>query len=155
MIATGVAVLVLVLSGCSPGNGKFVAVSAADGGTVLAQLCAGGGNVYGISISEAKDLDIRWGADGPGLGWISTPLFVAPPTWQADEENTLLGLAPGHRYSVRVMISGSTTASYSSLDISPADISALHPGEVLAADGEGGFTVMTEQEFRNRAKAAC
>jgi hypothetical protein len=91
---------------------------------------------------------------GSDLGDDSAILFETPAGWKVTN-GTLSQLSTGHKYRVYVQISGSSKASFSDLTIPADDVSSLEQSKVLAADGDGGFAVMTEQEFRDRANAAC
>ncbi|MCP2322392.1 hypothetical protein HDA40_000899 [Hamadaea flava] len=152
--ATGVAALLLLLGGCTPWNSVFAAVSNQGGGTTLMQICAGGGSATSISLADADDSATAWRVSGPGLEEDSAPFFQTPDGWAAGD-GILTSIAAGHRYRLEVGISNSSVAPNSTFDFAADDLASLEAGKVMAADGKGGYTIMTEQEFRDRADGAC
>lgn len=144
----------VLLAGCSPGNGPFLALGSSGGGSILTQSCPGGMEIYSISITDEKDKDRSWHASGSSLAVPSVPVFTLPDGWKL-EADSLNAFAPDGKYKIRIQISGSSEASQSSFDFTTEDVRGLGPDEVLAAGGDGDFATLTEKEFREKAKAAC
>jgi hypothetical protein len=152
-LAAIAATVMALASACSPGNTPLAAMSDAEGGTVLVQVCVGV-NANWISVTDVDDKTAVWSVSGNSLYATSATLFKVPKDWKLEEEK-LSGLAAGHRYYLDIGITGSTKASYSGMVFAADDLSSLAAGKVMAADGKGRYDVVTEKEFRDRSKAAC
>jgi hypothetical protein len=139
--------LVLGLTGCTPGDTGDLAYGRDSDGNVVAvvQMCEG--TVESVFVSNGSaDYSKEWTFDEP----VSDFGMLALAGLDSD-------LAPGHSYSVYAR-SKDRSAAADGPPLKLRDVQSLLPGEVLATDTEDDQfpeVVMTVEEFREMVKRRC
>ncbi|WP_328996015.1 hypothetical protein OG394_15290 [Kribbella sp. NBC_01245] len=156
------ALVVGVLTGCSPGLAGGISVTVDDAGRLVAVMEKCRGDIEYVSLSEISEGSEAQGSERVRLGeWTigklkdgshALNLETGNPAWKAS--SPWQPLKPGTSYVVGAWDENQSW-TLGTLTFKVADLAKVKPGEVLSVDFVDGKTVTLAEPLEKFKKAAC
>ena len=153
------ALVVGVLTGCSPGLAGGISVTVDDAGRLVAVMEKCRGNIEYVSLSEVPEVQggerVRLGEWTIGKlkdGSHELNLETGNVAWKAS--SAWQPLKPGKSYVVGAWDENQSW-TLGTLTFTLADLAKVKPGEVLSVDSAGGKTVTLAEPLERFKKTSC